>query len=154
MRSPACGAETGRAAAARAAPARRLRRRRSGRSGDADAHRTAVRQRDRSGGDDHRQCDRSRSHAHCAADADGGGHGDAADWMTQGHVPEILDAAIAADAAAAAIVVSPDGTDGQWYDNIDGSLRNQTYALDYLIPYVDRHFRTIAGRAGRAIDGL
>jgi enterochelin esterase-like enzyme len=83
-----------------------------------------------------------------------GGGGDQADWIVSGQVPAIMDAAIAADPRAAAIVVTPDGTDGQWYDNIDGSLRNQTYVLDYLIPYVDRHFRTIASRNGRALDGL
>ena len=83
-----------------------------------------------------------------------GGGGDAADWIVQGEVPAIMDAAIAAEPANAAIVVTPDGTDGQWYDNIDGSLLNQTYVLDYLIPYVDRHFRTIATREGRVIDGL
>ncbi|MBX3023619.1 hypothetical protein KF840_01785 [bacterium] len=83
-----------------------------------------------------------------------GGGGDQADWMVFGQVPAIMDAAIAADPSAAAIVVAPDGTDAQWYDNIDGSLRNQRYVLDHLIPYVDRHFRTIASRDGRAIDGL
>ena len=83
-----------------------------------------------------------------------GGGGDQADWIVSGHVPAIMDAAIAADPTAAAIVVTPDGTDAQWYDNIDGSLQNQRYVLDYLIPYVDRHFRTITTRAGRAIDGL
>ena len=83
-----------------------------------------------------------------------GGGGDAADWIVQGELPAIMDAAIAADADAAAIVVTPDGTDGWWYDTIGGELRNQEYVLDFLVPYVDRHFRTIAGRAGRAIDGL
>lgn len=83
-----------------------------------------------------------------------GGGGDAADWIVQGEVPAIMDAAIAADPNAAAIVVTPDGTDGWWYDTIGGDLRNQEYVLDFLVPYVDRHFRTIAGRAGRAIDGL
>ncbi len=83
-----------------------------------------------------------------------GGGGDSADWIAQGHVQQIMDDAIAADPNAAAIVVTPDGSDAQWYDNIDGSLQNQTYVLDYLVPYVDRHFRTIPARVGRAIDGL
>ena len=67
-----------------------------------------------------------------------------------------MDDAIAADPNAAAIVVMPDGSDAQWYDNIDGSLQNQRYVLDYLVPYVDRHFRTIAGarrpRHRRAVE--
>jgi S-formylglutathione hydrolase FrmB len=83
-----------------------------------------------------------------------GGGGDQADWIAQGNLPAIMDAAIAADSTAAAIVVTPDGTDGWWFDSISGDLRNERYVLDHLIPYVDRHFRTIATRAGRAIDGL
>ena len=83
-----------------------------------------------------------------------GGGGDAADWVTFGGIRAIMDGLIQTDAANAAIVVMPDGTDAQWHDSFDGLLRNQEYLFDYLIPYVDRHFRTIAVRAGRAIDGL
>ena len=74
--------------------------------------------------------------------------------MTSGHIRSIMDDAIAADPANAAIVVMPDGSDAQWYDAIDGSILNERYVLDFLLPYVDRHFRTIAERDGRAIDGL
>jgi enterochelin esterase-like enzyme len=83
-----------------------------------------------------------------------GGGGDAADWVTFGGVRTIMDDAIAADAANAAIVVMPDGTDAQWYDSVDGRIKNEQYLFDFLIPYVDRHFRTLAEHAGRAIDGL
>lgn len=83
-----------------------------------------------------------------------GGGGDAGDWVTFGGIRSIMDGLIAADAAHAAIVVMPDGTDAQWYDSLDGTIRNEAYLFDYLIPYIDRHFRTIPERAGRAIDGL
>ncbi|MDX2167867.1 MAG: alpha/beta hydrolase-fold protein [Deltaproteobacteria bacterium] len=83
-----------------------------------------------------------------------GGGGDQADWVAQGGVQAIMDEAVAADPANAAIVVMPDGTDGQWYDSFDGSSQVQHYVLHFLVPYVERHFRTIATRAGRAIDGL
>jgi S-formylglutathione hydrolase FrmB len=83
-----------------------------------------------------------------------GGGGDAANWVTYGGIRSIMDSLITRNASNAAIVVMPDGTDAQWYDSLDGSLRNERYVLDYVIPYVDRHFRTIAERSGRAIDGL
>jgi len=83
-----------------------------------------------------------------------GGGGDQADWVTYGGIRSIMDDAIAADPTAAAIVVMPDGDDAQWYDSLDGTIQNQQYVLSYLIPFVDRHFQTIAERAGRAIDGL
>lgn len=83
-----------------------------------------------------------------------GGGGDAADWVTSGGIRAIMDGLIQADPVNAAIVVMPDGTDAQWHDSFDGRLRNQEYLFDYLIPYIDRHFRTIARRHGRVIDGL
>ncbi len=83
-----------------------------------------------------------------------GGGGDAADWVAQGGVQEIMDTAFAADPKSAMIVVMPDGTDGQWYDSYDGSQQVQLYVLNFLLPYVERHFRTIAARDGRAVDGL
>jgi enterochelin esterase-like enzyme len=83
-----------------------------------------------------------------------GGGGDQADWVAQGGVQEIMDAAIAADPANAAIVVMPDGSNGQWYDSYDGSLQVQHYVLHFLMPYVERHFRAIASRDGRAVAGL
>jgi enterochelin esterase-like enzyme len=83
-----------------------------------------------------------------------GGGGDEADWVTFGHIQAMLDAAYAADPRHALITVMPDGTDAQWYDSYDGSLLNERYVLDYLVPFVDRHFRTVADRRGRVVDGL
>lgn len=84
-----------------------------------------------------------------------GGGGDQGDWISQGFAQKVLDDAYRADARAAAIVVTPDGTpDASWFDRLDGSSRNQEYVLGSVIPYVDRRFRTIADRRGRAIAGL
>jgi pimeloyl-ACP methyl ester carboxylesterase len=83
-----------------------------------------------------------------------GGGGDHADWVTYGNIQPTMDAVVAADARDAAIVVMPDGNDAQWYDGIDGKDMNETYVLKYVIPYVDRHYRTIADRRGRGIAGL
>lgn len=78
-----------------------------------------------------------------------GGGGDAGDWVTFGDVQQIVD-----DAGGELIVVMPDGTNGLWYDAPDGSLRNETYVIDHVIPFVDEHYRTIGAREGRAIAGL
>lgn len=83
-----------------------------------------------------------------------GGGGDQADWVTFGAIRDILDRAHAADPKRAVIAVMPDGRSGQWYDYQDDSFRIETYVLDHLVPYVDRHFRTISDRSGRAIVGL
>jgi S-formylglutathione hydrolase FrmB len=83
-----------------------------------------------------------------------GGGGDQADWVTHGHVRSDMDKLVRSDPRKALIVVMPDGRDAQWYDSYDRSIQNERYFFDYVIPYVDRHFRTIADRAGRAITGL
>lgn len=83
-----------------------------------------------------------------------GGGGDAADAVTFGHMRELMDALIARDAKNATIVVMPDGKIGRWYDSNDGTFQNERYVIDSVVPYVDEHFRTIATRSGRAIDGV
>jgi S-formylglutathione hydrolase FrmB len=83
-----------------------------------------------------------------------GGGGDAGDAVAQGHLREIMDGLIADDPANAAIVVMPDGTNGQWYDSLGGRIQSERYVTAALIAYVDRHFRTIATRRGRAVTGV
>ena len=83
-----------------------------------------------------------------------GGGGDQADWVTFGKIQGILDRAYAADPKRAVIAVMPDGRSGQWYDYENGSFLLEAYVLDHLVPYVDRHFRTIPDRTGRAVVGL
>ena len=84
-----------------------------------------------------------------------GGGGDQADWVSMGNSQAILDAAYARDPRNALIVVTPDGSPtAGFHDRFDGSLLNETYFLDWIMPFVDRHLRTIPTRAGRAIAGL
>ncbi|MFN8251124.1 MAG: alpha/beta hydrolase family protein [Ferruginibacter sp.] len=54
------------------------------------------------------------------------------------------------------IVVCPDGGYGSWYWNspVDSSFRYETYIATELVQYTDSHYRTIAGKKGRAITGL
>jgi S-formylglutathione hydrolase FrmB len=52
------------------------------------------------------------------------------------------------------IVVMPDGDGSIWNDQIDGIIRNETYVAGYVVPFVDRHFRTIRDRRARAITGV
>lgn len=83
-----------------------------------------------------------------------GGGGDQADWLTQGGLAEVADAAAAADPSDRLIVVMPDGRSGQWFDYRDGSYLNETYVLEHLVAAVDERFTTIPTRRGRAIVGL
>jgi enterochelin esterase-like enzyme len=83
-----------------------------------------------------------------------GGGGDAADAVNYGGLQQTMDQRIQANPRAAAIVVMPDGDDAQWYDSPDGTIKNEQYVVDAVIPYVDHHFRTLAGRNGRAIAGV
>ena len=83
-----------------------------------------------------------------------GGGGDAADAVTFGHIGALMDERIARRRSDAAIVVMPDGDVGLWYDAQDGTFRNETYVVRHVVPFVDARFRTIASRAGRAVDGV
>ena len=83
-----------------------------------------------------------------------GGGGDEADWVTFGDIRGVLDRAAGADPSRAVVAVMADGRSGQWYDYEDQRFLIETYVLEHLVPYVDRHFRTIPDRTGRAIVGL
>lgn len=83
-----------------------------------------------------------------------GGGGDQADWVTFGNIRAILDRAYAADPRRAVIAVISDGRSGQWYDYENRTFLIESYVLDHLVPYVDRHFRTIPDRSARAVVGL
>jgi enterochelin esterase-like enzyme len=84
-----------------------------------------------------------------------GGGDDQSDWVTLGRIQEIADRAYTEDENNAVIVVMPDGTsDAGWFDAYDARYLNERYVLRYVIPYIDRHYRTIADRRGRVIDGL
>lgn len=68
-------------------------------------------------------------------------------WLTE---TDLLDFT----AERRAIVVLPDAeTTGVVVDGRDGSCRRETQLMAGVIPYVDARYRTVAGRAGRAIAG-
>ena len=82
-----------------------------------------------------------------------GGGGSYLDWTVSGDAEKTT-------ARTQAIVVMPDGGTGgnytDWYGT-DGSgfrPRWEDYHLGQLLPWVDRHFRTLARRDQRAIAGL
>lgn len=74
--------------------------------------------------------------------------GSAADWVSE--------RAHLADYAAGYpfIVVMPEGKDGWYTDGREPNAKFESYFVQELIPDVDRRFRTLASREGRAVAGL
>jgi len=54
------------------------------------------------------------------------------------------------------ILVCPDGGFSSWYFDspIDSTFQYESYITKDLLPYVDKHYSTIANRSARAITGL
>jgi S-formylglutathione hydrolase FrmB len=52
------------------------------------------------------------------------------------------------------IIVVPEGKDGWYTDGLVPKEKFESYFVDELIPDVDRRFRTLASREGRAVAGL
>jgi enterochelin esterase-like enzyme len=53
------------------------------------------------------------------------------------------------------IMVFPNGLPmGMWCDWKDGSVKLETMIIEELIPHIDQHFRTLAKRDGRIIEGF
>ena len=54
------------------------------------------------------------------------------------------------------IAIGVDGNYSSWYFNspIDPTFRYETYIIDELVPFIDKKYKTIASREGRAISGL
>jgi len=55
-----------------------------------------------------------------------------------------------------AIIVTPDGGVDSWYFDspVDPTYRYETFVTQELIPYIDKLYKTVADRSGRAIAGL
>lgn len=96
------------------------------------------------------------------------GYGDSANARTRypvlyllhgltGHHTDWLSRTRLADYAAdyPFIVVTPEGNDG-WYTDSHGvpSDRYESYVIQELLPDVERRYRTVAAREGRAVAGL
>jgi putative tributyrin esterase len=74
--------------------------------------------------------------------------GSAADWVS--NRTRLADYA----AQYPFIIVVPEGKDGWYTDGIAPADKFESYFVEELIPDVDRRFRTIAAREGRAVAGL
>lgn len=71
-------------------------------------------------------------------------------WATGGRVKAVLDAAIAAGDIPPTIAVMP-AFGSSWY--VDAKEKIETAFVKDLVPAVDRAYRTIADRGGRALAG-
>jgi len=81
-----------------------------------------------------------------------GAGGNETDWTDAGAAEQITD-------GRPLIVVMPDGGEAGWYTNwsnggAGGPPAWERYHVRELIPLIDRRFRTVAARRGRAIAGL
>jgi putative tributyrin esterase len=74
--------------------------------------------------------------------------GSAADWVSnRAHLADYA-------AQYPFIIVVPEGKDGWYTDGVAPGEKFESYFVEELIPDVDRRFRTIASREGRAVAGL
>lgn len=81
--------------------------------------------------------------------------GSDASWSTVGRAGIILDNLIAAGKAKPMIVVMPAGHTSAGGFDLPGAA--EEFSRDFLsavMPYVDKHYRVLPGRANRAIAGL
>ena len=70
-------------------------------------------------------------------------------WIT--HFPYIKDLSD----AYGMILVSPDGNNSWYWDSpIDPKMKYETFVVEELVAFVDRHYPTQASRRGRAVTGL
>ncbi len=87
-----------------------------------------------------------------------GSPGVAADWLRGGFIDRAMDYLLAHEVITPFIVVLPDVNGGYTRDtecqNIVGGPQVQTYLTYDVTSWIDRHYRTIATPAGRAIGGM
>jgi len=88
-----------------------------------------------------------------------GAPGGSQDWWRGGQANVIADEMIAAGQLQPVILVMPDGNGGQWRDTeyvnkFNGRDREMDYLVSGVVPWVDRHFRTLPHDTGRALGGM
>lgn len=82
-------------------------------------------------------------------------HGKGGDPARSAHLAKYLRQAIADGRMPETIMVFPDGDTDRFYtDGPGGRSPVETMIVGELIPYIDGHFRTIAQRSGRMIEGF
>lgn len=82
-------------------------------------------------------------------------HGRSNTESSNGYPLEYLREGIANGKVPPLIVVFPSGgSQTNYCDSYDGKYMGETTVIKELIPFIDEHYRTIAGREGRAIQGV
>jgi len=82
-------------------------------------------------------------------------HGRGQSESTDQFPPGIIQQAIVEKRIPPTIVVYASGGADCWYtDSADGQWLSETTIIKELIPHIDATYRTVAGRAGRAIQGM
>jgi enterochelin esterase-like enzyme len=81
------------------------------------------------------------------------------DWLTGGKADQSADTLIARGKIPELILILPDGNGrpgetSEWGNSFDGRQLMETFVAVDLVRYVDRHYRTLADAAHRAIGGL
>lgn len=81
------------------------------------------------------------------------------DWLTGGKAADSADALIDAGKISEFIIISPDGNGrpgatSEWGNSLDHKQNMEDFVANDLTQYVDKHYRTIADSAHRAIGGL
>ncbi len=81
------------------------------------------------------------------------------DWLTGGKADQSADTLIARGKIPELILILPDGNGrpgetSEWGNSFDGRQLMETFVAFDLVRYVDRHYRTLADAAHRAIGGL
>jgi S-formylglutathione hydrolase FrmB len=74
-------------------------------------------------------------------------------WIDRGG-KEIFDRLTADGTIGQFIVVLPDGGETFYINSEDGKDRYEDFFVQELVPFIDRHYRTIATRDARGISGL
>ncbi len=88
-----------------------------------------------------------------------GSPGSEHDWLTGGKADQSADTLIAGGKIPELILIFPDGNGrpgetSEWGNSFDGHQLMETAIAVDLVRYVDRHYRTLADPAHRAIGGL
>jgi Putative esterase len=80
------------------------------------------------------------------------------DWFRAVPTQHVMDTMLADHLIQPMIVVAPNANGGWLHDsemlNQVGGPQTETYLTRTVVSYTDTHFRTVAGRAGRAIGGM
>lgn len=82
------------------------------------------------------------------------GYGDDEYTNIRRGLPYRLQAAMVSGRAPEMIMVFLNGERDSSFSNIDIADRVESYVVKELVPYVDLHYRTIASRQGRAVEGF